>query len=56
MGKKEDEIIIFSTRISSSLKKQIKKLAVDTDRSVSEIVEEALIEYLKRRKYGTPKD
>jgi predicted transcriptional regulator len=43
----------FSTRIDDSLLKALKHLAVDTDKSLGELLEEAIRELL--RKYATPK-
>jgi predicted transcriptional regulator len=43
----------FSTRIDDSLLKALKHLAVDTDKSLGELLEEAIRELL--RKYAAPK-
>ncbi|MFO7708792.1 MAG: ribbon-helix-helix domain-containing protein [Desulfobacterales bacterium] len=43
----------FSTRIDDSLLKALKHLAVDTDKSLGELLEEAIRELL--RKYAQPK-
>ena len=39
---------MFSTRISADLLKEIKHLSVDLEKPISEIVEEALRELLKK--------
>ncbi len=43
----------FSTRIDDTLLKALKHLAVDTDKSLGELLEEAIRELL--RKYAAPK-
>lgn len=43
----------FSTRIDDNLLKALKHLAVDTDKSLGELLEEAIQELL--RKYAAPK-
>jgi predicted transcriptional regulator len=49
MGQKKT----FSTRIDDDLLKTLKHLAVDTDRSLGELLEEAIRELV--RKYAKPK-
>jgi predicted transcriptional regulator len=49
MGQKKT----FSTRIDDDLLKALKHLAVDTDKSIGELLEEAIGELL--RKYSKPK-
>ena len=48
MGQKKP----FSTRIDDDLLKALKHLAVDTDKSIGELLEEAIAELL--RKYSKP--
>lgn len=43
----------FSTRIDDELLKALKHLAVDTDKSLGELLEEAIRELM--RKYAAPK-
>lgn len=47
---KSQPTINLSTRLSPELKEQLDKYRQETDKSVREIVEEALTEYLKPRK------
>jgi predicted transcriptional regulator len=49
MGRKRT----FSTRIDDELLKALKHLAVDTDKSLGELLEEAIRELM--RKYAVPK-
>jgi predicted transcriptional regulator len=49
MGQKKT----FSTRIDDERLKALKHLAVDTDKSIGELLEEAIAELL--RKYSKPK-
>ena len=41
-------LTVFSTRLPDALIKRLKHLAIDMDRSVRSIVEEAITEYLER--------
>jgi predicted transcriptional regulator len=50
MGKKRT----FSTRIDVGLLKALKHLAVDVDKSIGDLLEEAIAELL--RKYSKPKE
>lgn len=50
MGQKK----VFSTRINEDRIKDLKHLAVDTDRSLGDLLEEAIKELLK--KYEKPKE
>lgn len=43
----------FSTRIDDDLLKALKHLAVDTEKSIGELLEEAIVELL--RKYAKPR-
>jgi predicted transcriptional regulator len=43
----------FSTRIDDDLLKELKHLSVDTDKSLGELLEEAIAELI--RKYSKPK-
>jgi predicted transcriptional regulator len=49
MGQKKT----FSTRIDDDLLKELKHLSVDTDKSLGELLEEAIAELI--RKYSKPK-
>ena len=49
MGRKKT----FSTRIDDDLLKELKHLSVDTDKSLGELLEEAIAELI--RKYSKPK-
>jgi predicted transcriptional regulator len=49
MGQKKT----FSTRIDDGLLKALKHLAVDTEKSIGELLEEAIAELL--RKYSKPR-
>ena len=49
MGQKKN----FSTRIDDDLLKELKHLSVDTDKSLGELLEEAIAELI--RKYSKPK-
>lgn len=54
MGKKK----VFSTRVDKNLIKELKHLAVDTDRSLGNLLEEAIRDlvkkYDKKAKVGDP--
>ena len=39
---------MFATRIDSDLLKQVKHLSVDTDKTISTLLEEAIVELLKK--------
>lgn len=47
-----EEKKMFSTRVDQDLLKRIKHLAIDEDRSLSELVEEALQDLLKKYDQG----
>lgn len=52
MKKKDDDKVVFSTRISSELLKQLKHLAVDKHQKIGDLVTEAVELLLKKHKKG----
>lgn len=50
MQKKDDEKVVFSTRVSPDLLKQLKHLAVDQHKKIGDLVTEAVELLLKKHK------
>jgi hypothetical protein len=50
MQKKDDKKVVFSTRISPMLLKQLKHLAVDQNKKIGDLVQEAVLQLLEKYK------
>ena len=48
------DLKVFSTRIDPNIKKALKHLSIDTDKSITDLTEEAFKDLLKKYAYQMP--